>query len=73
MNNSVAGLLLIGFSLLTAVVAYGFDQLSNAVKKSAGFINNGGSIAYRDPIVPQIPIILILITVLIGVYIIIKK
>jgi hypothetical protein len=73
MDNRVAGLLLIGFSLLTAVIAYGFDQLSNAVKESAGFIIAGGSLSSSNPSIPWVSVILILITVLIGVYIIKKK
>jgi hypothetical protein len=69
LNNKVAGLLLIGFSLLTAVIAYGFDQLTNAVKASAGFIKAGGSIESSEPSVPMVSIVLILLAIAIGYYI----
>ncbi len=38
MNSKAVGLLLIGLTMLTAVIAYGFDQFTNAVKESAAFI-----------------------------------
>jgi hypothetical protein len=69
MNNRIAGLLLIGFSFLTAVIAYGFDQLSNAVKQSAGFMMAGGTLSSGDPSVPVVSIILILLSIVIGFYI----
>lgn len=69
MNNKVAGLLLIGFSLLTAVIAYGFDQLTNAVKQSAGFIKAGGTLGSSEPSVPIVSIVLILLAIAIGYYI----
>lgn len=73
MNNKISGLLLIGLSLLTAVIAYGFDQLSNAVKKSAGFIKAGGSIDSSNPSVPTVSIFLIAISIIIGIIIFMDK
>ena len=73
MTNRVAGLLLIGFSLLTAVIAYGFDQLSNAVKQAAGFVKAGGQITSSNPGVPMVSIVLILIAIGIGLYIMKKE
>ena len=48
MDNRVAVLLLIGLPLLTPVIVYGFDQLSNTVKKSAGFIKVGGTLGINN-------------------------
>ncbi|MEW9674207.1 hypothetical protein [Ammoniphilus sp. 3BR4] len=74
MNNRIAGLLLIGFSLLTAVIAYGFDQLSNAIKESAGFIkSDNATIGSSSPSIPLFSIILIILVIGVGVYLMNSK
>ncbi|SOC40271.1 hypothetical protein [Ureibacillus acetophenoni] len=80
MNNRVAGLLLIGLSLLTAVIAYSLGELIDAIKASsahiAGTISGGGgtSLAWGgNPPLSVVPIILIIISVVIGFYLISKR
>lgn len=68
MSNKISGLLLIGLASLTAALVYGFNQLANAIKESASFIKAGGSLSVSETGLPLIPSLLILATVLIGVY-----
>ncbi|CQR48185.1 hypothetical protein BN1058_02534 [Paraliobacillus sp. PM-2] len=75
MNNRVAGLLLIGLSLLTAVIAYSLGELIDTIKASsahiAGVISGSGSSSLAwggNPPVSIVPIILIIISLFIGVY-----
>lgn len=43
MDKRTSGLVLIGFSLLTFVIAIGFDQLSNSIQRSAAYVKGGAS------------------------------
>lgn len=63
MNNKLAGVILIGFSLLSIVIAYGFDQLSESIKKGATFVHGGGSISSGPPTIPNISLTFIIIVV----------
>ncbi|WP_077324794.1 hypothetical protein [Virgibacillus siamensis] len=69
MDKRTSGLVLIGFSLLTFVIAIGFDQLSNSIQRSAAYVKGGASVSYGGMSVPIISIILVVITIFIGLYI----
>ncbi|WP_047155489.1 hypothetical protein [Aneurinibacillus tyrosinisolvens] len=76
MNNRVAGLLLIGLSLLTTVIAYSFGQLIDAIKASsahlAGVISGGGgsTLGWGGFPISVLAIVLILCSIGIGIYLI---
>ncbi|WP_409174420.1 hypothetical protein [Brevibacillus fortis] len=68
MKSKTAGLLLLGFTMLTTVIAYGFDQLTNAIKESAVFVRGGGSIGTSEPSVPEFTWIFLGISLFISWY-----
>ncbi|MTW86473.1 hypothetical protein F3157_12495 [Virgibacillus dakarensis] len=68
MDKRTSGLVLVGFSLLTFVIAIGFDQLSNSIQRSAAYVNGGGSVSYGEMSIPILSIILVIITIFIGIY-----
>lgn len=73
MKNKTAGVFLLGLTMLTAVIAYGFDQLTNAIKESAAYVRGGGSIATSEPSVPEFTWIFLGISLFISWYMISLK
>lgn len=74
MKARIAGILLIGFSLLTAVIAYSFNLLIDAIKNSASVVSGaGGSLAWGGQVIPTLSIVLIVLCIGLGIYLIAAK
>jgi len=72
-NKKGVGIILIGLKLLSVVIAYGLNQLSNSVKEAASFIQAGGSIGWNEPSIPSFSIVLIVMVIGMGIYLIVNK
>ena len=74
MNNRIVGLFLIGLTLLTAVIAYSIGELIDAIKASSAFVagsisgGGGGQLSWGGNPISNVPIILILISFFIGIF-----
>ena len=74
MNNRIVGLFLIGLTLLTAVIAYSIGELIDAIKASSAFVagsisgSGGGQLSWGGNPISNVPIILILISFFIGIF-----
>lgn len=78
MDNRIVGLFLIGLTLLTAVIAYSVGELMDAIKASSAYVagsitGGGGQLDWGGGPISTIPIILILISLIIGIIIFIRN
>ncbi|BCB04025.1 hypothetical protein [Bacillus sp. KH172YL63] len=80
MNHTVAGFLLLGFTMLTAVVVYAIGELSDSIKASAGYLGavmseqGGADLGWGGNLISSnIAVILLLLPVSIALYLIFYK
>lgn len=79
MNNRIVGLFLIGLTLLTVVIAYSIGELIDAIKVSSAFVagsisgSGGGQLDWGGDPISTIPILLILISLIIGIILFIRN
>lgn len=81
LNNRGLGVLLIGVSLLTSVIVYALGEVVVAIKRSVAFLTHylsetpgGPSLSYgQNNLLSSIPLLVISISVLLGLFLIVKK
>ncbi|MYL72413.1 hypothetical protein GLW00_16320 [Halobacillus litoralis] len=80
MNNRALGVLLVGLSLLTGVIAYSIGELITAIKMSAAHVSasisgaDGPGIGWGgNPILTTVPILAIAICILLGFVVLLKR
>lgn len=80
MNNRALGILLIGLSLLTGVIAYSIGELITAIKMSAAHVSasisgaDGPAIGWGgNPILTTVPMLTIVVCIILGVVVFKRK